>query len=98
MIFTLDKVGKYYGTKKVLENVNLLFERGSKIAFVGQNGMGKTTLAKILVNEISYDGKVFAEDDRDGGGGGRISLFWVIHSKTFIFIIFIFVIFNFNFI
>lgn len=58
VIFTLDKVGKYYGTKKVLENVNLLFERGSKIAFVGQNGMGKTTLAKILVNEISYDGKV----------------------------------------
>jgi ATP-binding cassette subfamily F protein 3 len=58
VIFTLDKVGKYYGTKKVLENVNLLFERGSKIAFVGQNGMGKTTLAKILVNEISYDGQV----------------------------------------
>jgi len=58
VIFTLDKVGKYYGTKKVLENVNLLFERGSKIAFVGQNGMGKTTLAKILVNEISYEGQV----------------------------------------
>jgi ATP-binding cassette subfamily F protein 3 len=58
VIFTLDKVGKNYGTKKVLENVNLLFERGSKIAFVGQNGMGKTTLAKILVNEISYDGQV----------------------------------------
>jgi ATP-binding cassette subfamily F protein 3 len=58
VIFTLDKVGKNYGSKKVLENVNLLFERGSKIAFVGQNGMGKTTLAKILVNEISYDGQV----------------------------------------
>ncbi len=58
VIFTLDKISKYYGSKKVLENVNLLLERGSKIAFVGQNGMGKTTLAKILVNEISYDGQV----------------------------------------
>jgi ATP-binding cassette, subfamily F, member 3 len=58
VIFTLDKISKYYGSKKVLENVSLLFERGSKIAFVGQNGMGKTTLAKILVNEISYDGQV----------------------------------------
>lgn len=58
VIFTLNKVGKYYGTNKVLEKVSLLFERGSKIAFVGQNGMGKTTLAKILVNEISYDGQV----------------------------------------
>ena len=58
VIFTLDNVSKYYGSKKVIENVNLLLERGSKIAFVGQNGMGKTTLAKILVNEISYDGQV----------------------------------------
>lgn len=58
VIFTLEEVSKFYGEKKVLEQVDLIFERGSKIAFVGQNGMGKTTLAKILVNEIPYTGKV----------------------------------------
>lgn len=58
VIFTLHNVSKNYGAKQVLQNVNLLFERGAKIAFVGQNGMGKTTLAKILVNEISYHGEV----------------------------------------
>ena len=60
VIFTLENVTKHYGDNKVIENVNLLLERGCKIAFVGQNGMGKTTLAKILVNEIPYDGSVEA--------------------------------------
>lgn len=58
VIFEVEKVSKYYGDKKVLENIDLLFNRGDKIAFVGQNGMGKTTLARILVNEISYNGSV----------------------------------------
>ncbi len=60
VIFTLENVTKYYGDNKVIEDINLLLERGCKIAFVGQNGMGKTTLAKILVNEILYDGSVEA--------------------------------------
>ncbi len=58
VIFTLENISKDYGEKKVLQNINLLIERGCKTAFVGQNGMGKTTLAKILVNEIRYQGKV----------------------------------------
>ncbi|PID68168.1 MAG: glycosyl transferase family 2 [Flavobacteriia bacterium] len=58
VIFEVDDVTKYYGDKKVLENVSLQFNRGDKIAFVGQNGMGKTTLARILVNEIPYEGTV----------------------------------------
>lgn len=58
VIFTLNNVSKNYGSKKVLEKVNLLFERGMKVAFVGQNGMGKTTLAKVLVHEIPFDGTV----------------------------------------
>jgi len=58
VIFTLENVAKSYGEKEVLKNVNILLERGAKVAFVGQNGMGKTTLAKILVNEISYTGLV----------------------------------------
>jgi len=58
VIFTLDKISKSYGDNVVLKDVELLFERGKRIAFVGQNGMGKTTLAKILVNEIPYEGKL----------------------------------------
>ena len=51
-------VAKNYGDNLVLSNVNLLIERSSKIAFVGQNGQGKTTLAKMIVNEIPFDGKL----------------------------------------
>jgi ATP-binding cassette subfamily F protein 3 len=40
----------------VLENVDLLIERSSKIAFVGQNGQGKSTLAKMMVGEIPFEG------------------------------------------
>ncbi len=58
VIFTLNKIGKTYGDNVVLKDIDLLFERGKRIAFVGQNGMGKTTLAKILVQEIPYDGQL----------------------------------------
>ncbi len=58
VIFTLENVGKHYAEKKVIEDINLLIERGRKIAFVGQNGMGKTTLAKVLIGEVDYDGKL----------------------------------------
>ncbi|MDT0538204.1 ATP-binding cassette domain-containing protein [Croceitalea sp. P059] len=49
-------LSKHYGEKEVLNNINLLVERGSKTAFVGQNGQGKTTLAKIMVGELDYGG------------------------------------------
>jgi ATP-binding cassette subfamily F protein 3 len=42
----------------VLKNINLEIERGEKIAFVGQNGQGKSTLAKIIVSELDYEGEV----------------------------------------
>ncbi len=51
-------VTKSYGDNLVLEGVDLLIERGSKIAFVGQNGQGKSTLAKIMVGEIEYGGEL----------------------------------------
>jgi ATP-binding cassette subfamily F protein 3 len=51
-------VAKNYDDNQVLEGVDLLIERGSKIAFVGQNGQGKSTLAKIIVGEISFDGEL----------------------------------------
>ncbi|HEY9184501.1 MAG TPA: ABC-F family ATP-binding cassette domain-containing protein [Salegentibacter sp.] len=58
VVIEAENVGKAYGENQVLENINLLIERGSKIAFVGQNGQGKTTLAKIIVDEISHTGKL----------------------------------------
>ncbi|MDO4229427.1 MAG: ABC-F family ATP-binding cassette domain-containing protein [Capnocytophaga sp.] len=58
VVLEIQNVSKSYGEKKVLQHVDLLIERGSKIAFVGQNGQGKTTLAKMIVNEISFEGNI----------------------------------------
>lgn len=49
---------KSYGTTDVLSNIDLQIEKGKKIAFIGRNGEGKSTLSKIIVGEISdYEGK-----------------------------------------
>jgi ATP-binding cassette subfamily F protein 3 len=56
VVFEIENLSKNYGDKKVLTNVNLLIERSTKLAFVGQNGQGKTTLAKIMVGEIEHQG------------------------------------------
>ena len=56
VVIEAENVAKNYDDNRVLSNVDLLIERGSKIAFVGQNGQGKSTLAKIIVGEIPYDG------------------------------------------
>jgi len=58
VVVEAENVAKNYGDNQVLNNVNLLIERSSKIAFVGQNGQGKTTLAKMIVNEIPFDGNL----------------------------------------
>ena len=57
-ILESERVSKQYGENIVFKNVDLLLERGSKIAFVGQNGQGKSTLAKIIVGEIKYQGNL----------------------------------------
>ncbi|MFY0715006.1 ABC-F family ATP-binding cassette domain-containing protein [Seonamhaeicola sp. NFXS20] len=56
VVVEAESVSKNYGEKEVLKNINLLIERDSKTAFVGQNGQGKSTLAKIIVGDIKYDG------------------------------------------
>jgi ATP-binding cassette subfamily F protein 3 len=56
IIVEAENLSKSYGDKHVLENVDLLIERNSKIAFVGQNGQGKSTLAKMMVGEIPFKG------------------------------------------
>jgi ATP-binding cassette subfamily F protein 3 len=43
---------------KFLKDISLLVERGSKIAFVGQNGQGKSTFIKAIVNEFEYEGDI----------------------------------------
>ncbi|MDG1718520.1 MAG: ABC-F family ATP-binding cassette domain-containing protein [Flavobacteriales bacterium] len=54
----LKDIGKNYNDLIVLEKVDLEIIKGDKIAFVGKNGEGKSTLAKIIVNEIDFTGKV----------------------------------------
>ncbi len=58
IIVEAENLSKSYGDKHVLENVDLLIERNSKIAFVGQNGQGKSTLAKMMVGEIPFGGNL----------------------------------------
>ena len=57
VVLRAEGVSKSYGAKHVLKTVSLEVERGTKTAFVGQNGQGKSTLAKIIVNEIDFEGK-----------------------------------------
>jgi ATP-binding cassette subfamily F protein 3 len=58
IVLEIENVSKSYDGKKVLNNIDLTIERGKRIAFVGQNGMGKSTLAKIIVGDASADGDI----------------------------------------
>lgn len=59
VIFKAEHLGKAYGQKQVFDDVDFFVERGDRIALLGQNGQGKTTLAKILAGSIKdYSGVV----------------------------------------
>tara|TARA_R110002072_G_scaffold4384_11_gene30762 strand:- start:28561 stop:30468 length:1908 start_codon:yes stop_codon:yes gene_type:complete len=58
VVIEMQHISKSYGPNHVLDNVSMMIERGVKTAFVGQNGQGKSTLAKIIVGEISHQGTV----------------------------------------
>ena len=58
VVIEAEDVSKSYGEKKVLNNVDLMVERNTKTAFVGQNGQGKSTLAKIIVGELEHEGNL----------------------------------------
>ena len=58
VVAEIEHLSKSYGSHEVLRHINLLLERDSKTAFVGQNGQGKSTLAKILVGELKHEGHV----------------------------------------
>ena len=51
-----ENVGKSYGNHTIFKNVSFTIERGDKVAFVGRNGEGKSTLVKCIMNEIEYEG------------------------------------------
>ena len=52
----MENVGKTYGDHVVFKNANLTIERGDKVAFVGKNGEGKSTLVKCIMGEIEHEG------------------------------------------
>lgn len=58
VVVEVDQASKSYQEKEVLQQVELMIERGEKTAFVGQNGQGKSTLAKMIVGDISYTGAI----------------------------------------
>lgn len=58
VVIEAEDVTKAYGEKTILKDISLLVERGSKIAFVGQNGQGKSTFIKAIVNEFEYEGNI----------------------------------------
>ena len=58
MSLTIEDASKSYSDLQVLNKINLEIVRGDKIAFVGKNGEGKSTLAKMIANEINYDGEI----------------------------------------
>ncbi len=58
VVIEAEYVTKKYGDKTILKDINLLVERGSKIAFVGQNGQGKSTFIKAIVHEFKFEGSI----------------------------------------
>lgn len=58
VVVELENVSKHYGKLQVLNNVDLTIPRDTKTAFVGQNGQGKSTLAKIIVGELEHQGNL----------------------------------------
>ena len=58
IIVEIEQLSKSYGDKKVIQNFNFQIDRGDRLAFVGQNGQGKTTMVKCLTDTESYQGLI----------------------------------------
>lgn len=54
----IEYLSKAYGDHLILDNIDMIINRGEKVAFVGKNGEGKSTLVKCIMNEIEYSGKL----------------------------------------
>jgi len=58
VVIEAEGLAKSYGDHPVLDNISLTVTRGEKVAFVGRNGEGKTTLSRIIAGELDYKGKL----------------------------------------
>jgi ATP-binding cassette, subfamily F, member 3 len=56
VVVEAEKLSKVYGSHVVLDKTGIIIERGEKVAFVGRNGEGKSTLARIILGELDYTG------------------------------------------
>jgi ATP-binding cassette, subfamily F, member 3 len=56
IVVETERLSKSYGENNILHEIDLIVERGEKIAFIGRNGEGKTTLSKIVTGNLDYDG------------------------------------------
>jgi len=56
IVLEIKNLSKSYGQKQIIKSIDLIVESGQHIAFVGKNGEGKTTLSKIIVGDLDYDG------------------------------------------
>ncbi|MDN3708296.1 ABC-F family ATP-binding cassette domain-containing protein [Myroides ceti] len=92
VVLELEHLTKAFVEKTVFKDINLLIERGSKIAFVGQNGQGKSTLIKAIMEEFAYDGTIkighnvqlgyFAQNQADYLDGEKTLLDTMIDAAT----------------
>ena len=57
IVVEAEEVTKFYGTVHVLDRIGMIIHRGEKVAFVGRNGEGKTTLARIIMGELEHEGR-----------------------------------------
>ncbi len=55
LVITADKLSKSFGPKKVIQEQSVEIYRGEKVAFIGKNGMGKTTYSRMMINDIPFD-------------------------------------------
>jgi ATP-binding cassette subfamily F protein 3 len=67
MVVTAEDVKKQYGDKTIFSHVNFKIERGDRVAFVGRNGEGKSTMSKLIIGEESFDGMLKVGDTVDLG-------------------------------
>lgn len=92
VVIEAENVSKAFEAKKVLQGISLLVERGSKIAFVGQNGQGKSTFIKAIVNAFPYEGTIklghnvelgyFAQNQADHLDGEKTLLDTMLEAAT----------------
>ncbi|WP_297514139.1 ABC-F family ATP-binding cassette domain-containing protein [Flavobacterium sp.] len=92
VVIEAENISKAFEAKKVLQGISLLVERGSKIAFVGQNGQGKSTFIKAIVNAFPYEGTIklghnvelgyFAQNQADHLDGEKTLLDTMLEAAT----------------